>query len=160
MTRTKTRRTTQESLWKDYSRKLMENCKSQGGPCMLVEKLQTILLAKPDIQDCIAKAELAYFHQTHKSDIIAWLDFFKFNKISNQERLENLMILLSERPTNADVLQMITRNVTHKPRKDATTLLPEINYLCRMQQIIFHSSTILYAEFQNNVREILQNFCF
>ena len=70
------------------------------------------------------------------------------------------MILLSERPTNADVLQMITRNVTHKPRKDAATLLPEINYLCRMQQIIFHSGTILYTEFQNDVREILKKFCF
>ena len=29
-----------------------------------------------------------------------------------------------------------------------------------MQQIIFHSSTISYAEFQNNVREILNNVCF
>ena len=28
-----------------------------------------------------------------------------------------------------------------------------------MQQIIFHSSTISYPEFQNNVREILNNVC-
>ena len=30
----------------------------------------------------------------------------------------------------------------------------------RVQQTIFHSGTISYAEFQNNVREILNNFCF
>ena len=33
-------------------------------------------------------------------------------------------------------------------------------YYSRVQQIIFHSSTISYAEFQNNVPEILNNFCF
>ena len=85
------------------------------------------------------KVEFAYFRQTHKPDIITWLDLFKLNKISNEERLENLMILLSDRdnltgtvvdlPTNADVLQMITRDITHKARKDAATLLPEINDL-------------------------------
>ena len=50
------------------------------------------------------------------------------------------MILLSDRDnstgtvvdllTNADVLQMITRDVTHKPTKDTATLLPDINDLC------------------------------
>ena len=106
---------------------------------MSVEELQTILLAKSGIQDRIRKVEFAYFRQTHKPDIITWLDLFKLNKISNEERLENLMILLSDRdnltgtvvdlPTNADVLQMITRDITHKARKDAATLLPEINDL-------------------------------
>ena len=47
------------------------------------------------------------------------------------------MILYSDRdnstgtvvglPTNADVFQMITKDVTHKPTKDATTLLTDIN---------------------------------
>ena len=106
---------------------------------MSVEELQTILLAKGGIQDRIMKVEFAYFRQTHKPDIITWLDLLKLNKISNEERLENLMILLSDRdnltgtvvdlPTNADVLQMITRDITHKARKDAATLLPEINDL-------------------------------
>ena len=107
---------------------------------MSVEELETILLAKLDNQDRIVKAGLAYFHQTHKPDMIARPDLFKLNKISSEEWLENLMILLSDRdnstgtvvdlPTNADVLQMITRDVTHKPTKDATTLLPDINDLC------------------------------
>ena len=82
---------------KDYSRKVLENCKSWGGPCVSAEKQQTILLANPDIQDRIVKAEPAYFRQTHKPDIIAWLDLFKLNKVSNEERLENLTILLSDR---------------------------------------------------------------
>ena len=80
---------------KDNSRKLLENCKSWGGPCVSEEELQTILLAKPDNQDRIVKAELAYFRQTHKPDMIGRPDLFKLNTISSEERLENLMILLS-----------------------------------------------------------------
>ena len=124
---------------KDYSRKLLENCKSWGSPYLSVEELQTILLAKTDIQDHFLKVELAYFCQTHKPDTIAWLDLFKLNKISNKELLENLMILLSDRdnmtgtvinlPTNPDILPVITRDVTHKARRDAATLLSEINDL-------------------------------
>ena len=86
------------------------------------------------------KAELAYFRQTHKPDMIGRPDLFKLNTISSEERLKNLMILLSDRdnstgtvidlPTNADVLQMITRDVIHKPTKDTTTLLPDVNDLC------------------------------
>ena len=105
---------------------------------MSAEEMETILLAKTHSQDRIVKAELAYFRQTHKLDMIAKPDFFKF--LSSEERLENLMILFSDRdnltgtvvdlPINADVLQMITRYVTHKPTKDSTTLLPDINDLC------------------------------
>ena len=72
--------------------------------------------------------------------MIARPDLPELNKISSEEWLENLMILLSDRdnlirtvvdlPTNADILQMITRGVTHKSTKDAATLLPEINNLC------------------------------
>ena len=43
----------------DYSRRLLENSKSWGGPCVSAEELETILLAKPDNQDHIMKAELA-----------------------------------------------------------------------------------------------------
>ena len=67
-------------------------------------------------------------------------DLFKLNTISSEERLKNLMILLSDRdnstgtvidlPTNADILQMITRDVIHKPTKDTTTLLSDVNDLC------------------------------
>ena len=61
---------------------------------MLAEELETILFVKPDNQDHIMKAELAYFRQTNKHDIIARSDLFKLNKISSEECLENLMILL------------------------------------------------------------------
>ena len=39
-------------------------------------------------------------------------------------------------------------------------ILVSLNGQVRIQQIIFHSITISYGEFQNNVREILNNSCF
>ena len=86
------------------------------------------------------RVALQNFRQTYKPDMIAWPDFFKLYKISSREQLKNFLILLSDRdnsngtvndlPTNPDVLQMITRDVTHKPTKDTTVLLSEINDLC------------------------------
>ena len=64
------------------------------------------------------------------------------------------MILLSERPTNADVLQLITRDVTHKPRKDATTLVSEINDLC----VVVWAVDGRYHWFLGNVKKKKKNF--
>lgn len=118
----------------------MVNCQSWRGSCVSADELQTILFAKSDNQGRIMKAGIAYFRRTQKPDIIARPHLFKLNKISSKERLKNLIILLSDRdnsteiirtvadlPTNADILQKITRDVTCKPTKNATTLLPEIN---------------------------------
>lgn len=94
---------------------------------MLTKEVQTILLVQPNIQDWIEKAEIAYFCDNGKSDTIAMPDLLKLNKISNEAELENLMILLSDRvtstgtvfelSTNADFLQMVTRDTTHKLTK-------------------------------------------
>ena len=116
---------------KDYSRKLLENCKSWRGPCVLAE-VQAIHLPNADIQGRIVKVELGNFRQIHEPDMIARPDLFKLNKISNEEQLENLMILLSDRdnlngtvvdlPTNADILQMITSDApqTKETRNNVT----------------------------------------
>ena len=81
---------------KDYSRKLLQICKTWGGPCSTAEELQSILINKPDIQERIVKVELNYYRSTHKSDIIARPDLFRVNKIGHEEKLENLLILLTD----------------------------------------------------------------
>ena len=118
---------------KDYSKKLLQTCKSWGGPCTTSEELQNVLLAKPDIQEKIVKTELTYYRSTHKSDIIALPDLFRLNKISHEERLENLMILLTDDdyatgsladlPSNEDALTIIKSG---KPTELAATS-PDIN---------------------------------
>ena len=96
--------TSEES--KDCSKKLQPSCKSWGGLCTKSENLQSVLLAKPNSQENIIKAEL-----------ITRQDLFKLNKITHQEGLEDLMILLTDDdyvtgsraglPSNKDALTII-----------------------------------------------------
>ena len=55
-----------------------------------------MLLAKLDSQGKIVKTELTFYCNTHKMDMLARPDLFKLNKITHLERLENLMILLTD----------------------------------------------------------------
>ena len=62
---------------KDYVRKLLETCKSWGGPCVTSDELIAATDAKPGKQEQIVKTELTFYRNTHKSDMIARSDLFK-----------------------------------------------------------------------------------
>ena len=47
-------------------------------------------------QEQFIKMELTFYRNTYKSDMIAHPDLFKLNKISHEERLKNLLVLLSD----------------------------------------------------------------
>ena len=75
---------------KDYVRKLLEICESWGGPCVTSNELIAAIDAKPGKQEQIVKTELTFYGNIYKSDMKARLDLFKLNKISHEERLDNL----------------------------------------------------------------------
>ena len=79
----------------EYTNKLLQKCKSWGGPVTSVEELSGILEGKPDISDHIVRTELAYYRDTHKADVIANPRLFKLNKISSEDRLANSFVLLN-----------------------------------------------------------------
>ena len=63
------------------------------------------------------KTELTYYKHTHHSENIAAPSLFKLNKISHEERLSNLCILLNGQstlfttlPKNKDALQVLQNN--------------------------------------------------
>ena len=102
---------------KDYVRKLLETCKSWGEPCVTSDELIAETDAKQGKQGQIVKTELTFYINTNKLDMIARTDLFKLNKINHEERLENLLVLLSDEDiacgsvadllTNADALKNI-----------------------------------------------------
>ena len=75
---------------KDYVRKLLETCKSWGGPCVTSDELIAAINAKLGKQEQIVQADLTFYRVIDKSDMIARLDLFKLNQISHEEHLENL----------------------------------------------------------------------
>ena len=118
---------------KDYSKTLLQSCKSFGGLCTTSGELQSALVAKPDLQKKIVKAELTLYQNTNKIDMLAQPDSFKVNKITHQEHLEIIMILLTDDdyatgsiadlPSNEDAL---TINKGELPDTELTASSSEI----------------------------------
>ena len=93
------------SKQKDNSRKLLENYKSWGDPCVSAGELQTSLLAKSEIQDRIVKVDLAYFSQTHKYGMIAGHFCLSFTKYQMRSGLKTWCFFFQKEiiPVNLDV---------------------------------------------------------
>ena len=66
---------------KDYTQKLLQNCKSWGDPATWIEELKQSLQEKPDQQVITVKTELAYYVHIHKEYEIARPHLFKQNDI-------------------------------------------------------------------------------
>ena len=79
----------------NYTNKLLQWCKTWNGPACSIEELQSILARKPDISEQIVRTELAYYRDTHRADVIADPHLFKLNKLSHEDRLGNVCILLA-----------------------------------------------------------------
>ena len=79
-----------------YTNKLLIDCKSWGGPVTSVEAILEVLKSNPQKAEQIIRTELAYYRDTHRTDVIATPELFKLNSISHEERLENLTVLLND----------------------------------------------------------------
>lgn len=79
-----------------YVNKLLVNCKSWCGPVSSVSELQEVILKHHDKAETIVKTELAYYKHTHRQEAIANPSLFKLIRITHEERLSNLMVLLSQ----------------------------------------------------------------
>ena len=123
---------------KDYTKKLLQNCKSWGCPCTTVKELQQIHKEKGDQDVLIVKTELAYYACAHKADKIARPDLFRLNGISHEEKLTNFAILLSDDctsshtvadlPTNEHVITAL-EGLTEQPQSSVPAPL-KLNELC------------------------------
>ena len=77
-----------------YTNKLLQTCKSWGGPVTSTEEPEDILRAHEDLAEKIVCTELSYYRDTRETEVIYNGDLFKWNKISHEDRLVNLDILL------------------------------------------------------------------
>ena len=125
---------------KDYTKKLLQDCKSWGGPCTSVDELHQVLNGK-DNHSHILKTEMAYYAHTHKADKIARKQLFRINGITYEEMLENLSILLDDEndvststianlPTNEDVMQSLMVIETDKINEESKISEVTINEMC------------------------------
>ena len=96
-----------------YVHKLLVLYKTWNGPAISVEELELISTLR-FCRENSQITELTYYKHTHHSENIADPSLFKLNKISHEERLSNLCILLNCQstsfttlPKNKDALQVL-----------------------------------------------------
>ena len=97
-----------------YTNKLLQTCKSWGGPVTSTEEPEDILRAHEDLAEKIVCTELSYYRDTRKTEVIYNGDLFKWNKISHEDRLVNLGILLGNNSPD--------QNTTLPTKRDAITI--------------------------------------
>ena len=127
---------------KDYTKKLLCECKSWKGPADSGEDLQSILRGKAT-QYHILRTEMSYYVHTHNSNKVANKSLFRLNKIKYEEMLENLIILLdgekhestatvANLPSNETVLKSMSENENPAIAQLLQPEIPEklINTMC------------------------------
>ena len=123
----------------NYQNKMLCKCKTWGGPFTSVDELEIALGSNPDKVELIVKTELTYFRHSHRTDVTARPELYKTNGISNEERLENLTLLLNDSnisgppqtvnlPTNRDALRVLTP--CESSVEDTRDLPISVNELC------------------------------
>ena len=101
-----------------YTNKLLQTCKFWGRLVTSIDELNDILGGRGDLTEKIVCTEFSYYRDTHKTEVIYNGDLFKLNKISQEDRMVNLGILLGNNnpdqnttlPTNRDALTIIQGN--------------------------------------------------
>ena len=118
-----------------YTNKLLGQCKSWNGPVTSVEELNAILKKRATNAEEIVKTELTYYRNTHRSEVVASPLLFKLNKVSHEERLTNLCILLggmshslTKLPDNHDALSALRSNNLEVDNEESSIL--HINDIC------------------------------
>ena len=149
---------------KDYAKKLLKDCKAWGGPCASCEDLLAVLSSRPEKSEFIVKTEMAYYAQTHKQEKIQTPDLFRINKITYEEKLENLIILLSDENhvgtalitnllSNNDVLKALC---TSKDKDPAPTQVLKVNQLCA---VIWKGQQQQYNWYVGCIKDIDSDTC-
>ena len=107
---------------KNYTRSLLNECKSWSGPFTSTEEMLKAIKERPDRGDQILRTEISYLAHTQKADKLVRPELYKINSVPFEEKLENLSVLLFEDnpdastsltdlPTNDDVLKSVS-NIT------------------------------------------------
>ena len=103
---------------------MLIDCKTWNGPVTSGEELIKAMKSRPSQEKFILRTELAYYTHTHRTDKIQRPELYQQNGIDQEEKLENMLILLSDKyehchattanlPTNEDAVQaLLSHRVT------------------------------------------------
>ena len=126
-----------------YQRRVLQNCKTWGGPCVSVDDLNQALLKAPDEAFCVTQ-ELTYYKLSHPTEYSANRHLFRVRGINHEEKMDNLRYILSNEedleankakvgrlPSNKDVLAVLQSSNSHdehrpEPRRELTVFINSV----------------------------------
>ena len=131
-----------------YVTKLLGQCKSWGGPVCSIEELQWTMKKRPDAAEIIVKVELKYYKHTYRAEVIANPSLFKLIRVTYEERLSYLTVLLNVQALEVCNFQKKWSSIKEK----VTIVLPNMAQFCKNHEkmTVFsktragRSSAILY----------------
>ena len=118
-----------------YQKRVLQNCKTWGGPCTTTAELERALQLCEKEEFCVTQ-ELTYYKLTHPSEFIGNRQMFRVRGISHDEKLDNLRNLLEDEensqdqrrkaghiPSNKEVLEQIRGLDSNQDTNDTTNEL-------------------------------------
>ena len=84
---------------------------------------------RPDDAEIVDKVELTHYKHTHYAEIIVNLSLFKLIRVTHEERLSNLMVLLNEKALEVCNFQKKWSSVK-MTSENVTVVLPKIALFC------------------------------
>ena len=106
-----------------YVNKLLRQCKSWGGPVASIKELESVLKRHHDEAETVVKTELAYYKHTHRQEVTANPSLFALIKVTHEERLSNLMVLL-----NHQILEVSPKRLSGG-RSSSQFLFPIVRFI-------------------------------
>ena len=103
-----------QKIIQNTQKKLLQACKTWGGPCITPNELELCIQNKPDISEKIVKSELSYYVHPHQSKRNMEPTLFKI-MIQHDECLESLLLFLIDKnslvnSSHASVLDLPTKD--------------------------------------------------
>ena len=151
-----------------YTNKLLMQCKSWGGPVTSVDEVLQIIQKKPDIAEHIIRVELAYYRDTHKADVISTPELFRLNKVTHEERLTNLSVLLSGKslhnvsplPTAEKALKLLQSSDDSDESEVSSDLLDvSLNQMCVTLWLDDNNQRVWYLGYCVEMNSSQLNIC-
>ena len=137
----------------DLVLRLIETCKSWGGPCCSLQELQKVRKSNPDLDEKIVKTELQFYVHTHKADRAGHPELFRQRDIKFPKMLENLSVLLADEnrsasrssmaalilPTNKDALKQLGKSGNDEFKEDVFLVNePCVNVWIENDKVTWH----------------------
>ena len=120
----------------DFVDQLLVKCKQHNGPVTSVNELKALVSEKSPELKTFLRQEIQYQRVTHQRDVDVRKELYKVNKLTSEEMVENITVLLSDEheaedgivfPCEDEIMEIISGNTSNPVHEGETVLTLQPN---------------------------------